>query len=232
MKTEAKQSILIVEDDVALASMVSDFLSEEGFETSIEGRGDLAVGRIVDENPDAVVLDVGLPGASGFEVCQSVRARYAGAILMLTARGEEVDEVIGLEVGADDYMAKPVRPRALLARLKTHLRKVSTHSDTAKAIEVGSLTIDPACRKVTLGEVLLDLTTAEFDLLWLLAEHAGKVLSRSEIYPKLYGLKYDGLDRSLDLRISRLRKKIGDDPARPDCVKSVRGVGYMLSLEQ
>lgn len=230
--SDYQHQILIVEDDAELASMVADFLIAEGFEASIEGRGDNAVSRIINENPDAVVLDVGLPGKSGFEICQAVRDQYAGAILMLTARGDEVDEVIGLQVGADDYMSKPVRPRALLARLKSHLKKQSTQQDTSKPIDVGSLRIDPSRRMVTLGEKELELTTAEFDLLRLLAEQAGRVLSRSEIYPRLYGLKYDGLDRSLDLRISRLRKKLGDDPARPERVKSVRGVGYMLSLEQ
>jgi len=230
--TENLHRILIVEDDADLASMVRDFLTAEGFETSIEGRGDVAAKRIIAESPDAVILDVALPGLNGFEVCQAVRNSYAGAIIMLTARGDEVDEVIGLEVGADDYMSKPVRPRALLARLRSHLRRQPSAIDSSQPIEVGSLTIDPSRRSVTLGETSLELTTAEFDLLRLLAEKAGQVLSRTEIYPKLYGLKYDGLDRSLDLRISRLRKKLGDDPARPERVKSVRGVGYMLSLEQ
>ncbi len=230
--TESLHRVLIVEDDADLASMVSDFLTESGFETSIEGRGDVAAKRILSETPDAVVLDVGLPGLSGFEVCQAVRNNYAGAIIMLTARGDEVDEVIGLDVGADDYMSKPVRPQVLLARLRSHLRRQPTSPDTSQPIVVGTLAIDPSRRSVMLGETRLELTTAEFDLLRLLAEKAGQVLSRTEIYPKLYGLKYDGLDRSLDLRISRLRKKLGDDPARPERVKSVRGVGYMLSLEQ
>ena len=223
--------ILVVEDDSALASMVADFLIAEGFDTVIEGRGDVAAQRIVDEQPDAVVLDISLPGMSGFEVCKTVRSSYSGAILMLTARGDEVDEVVGLGVGADDYMAKPVRPRALLARLKYHLRKQPRHQAAAQPVNIGDLTIDPARRQAVLNGQALSLTTAEFELLWLFAENAGKVLSRSEIYPKLYGLRYDGVDRSLDLRVSRLRKKLGDDPANPERIKSVRGVGYLLSLE-
>lgn len=225
--------ILLVEDDAQLASMVADFLSAEGFDVAIEGRGDAAIGRIVNENPEAVVLDVNLPELDGFSVCKAVRDRYRGAIIMLTARGEEVDEVMGLEAGADDYMAKPVRPRALLARLRSHLRRVTPTEEEAssKPIVVGSLVVDAARRAVEIGGALLELTTAEFDLLKLLAEHAGHTLSRNDIYQRIHGMKYDGVDRSIDLRISRLRKKLGDDPAKPQRIKSVRGVGYMLSLE-
>ncbi len=225
--------ILIVEDDTQLASMVADFLSPHGFDVAIERRGDTAVGRIVKENPDAVVLDVNLPGLDGFAVCQAVRADYRGAILMLTARGEEVDEVLGLQAGADDYMAKPVRPRALLARLRTHLRRAAPTEEEArsKPITVGLLVVDAARRSAEIDGAELDLTTAEFDLLKLLAEHAGQTLSRNDIYQQIHGMRYDGVDRSIDLRISRLRKKLGDDPAKPQRIKSVRGVGYMLSVE-
>ncbi len=223
--------ILLVEDDASLASMVAEFLSPHEFDVTIEGRGDAAVGRIVRENPDAVVLDVNLPGLDGFAVCQAVRADYRGAIIMLTARGEEIDEVLGLEAGADDYMSKPVRPRALLTRLRTHLRRVTPAEQASKSITVGSLVVDPARRNVELGGVAVALTTAEFELLKLLAENAGHTLSRNDIYEQIHGVKYDGVDRSIDLRISRLRKKIGDDPAKPQRIKSVRGVGYMLAIE-
>jgi two-component system OmpR family response regulator/two-component system response regulator RstA len=223
--------ILLVEDDASLASMVADFLAPHGFDVSMEGRGDTAVERIVAENPEAVVLDVNLPGLDGFSVCQAVRARYRGAIIMLTARGEEIDEVLGLEAGADDYMAKPVRPRALLARLRTHLRRVTPAEQASKPITVGSLTVDAARRSVEIDSTAVDLTTAEFDLLNLLATHAGRTLSRDDIYQEIHGVKYDGVDRSIDLRISRLRKKLGDDSAKPQRIKSVRGVGYMLSIE-
>ena len=225
--------ILLVEDESRLASMIADFLTPHGFEVLLEGRGDTAISRIVNENPDAVILDVNLPGLDGFAVCQAVREKYRGAIIMLTARGEEADEVLGLEVGADDYMAKPVRPRALLARLKTHLRRVVPTEDdvNSKPITVGSLVVNPARRNAELDRQILDLTTAEFDLLLLLAEHAGRTLSRSDIYQRIHGVKYDGVDRSIDLRISRLRKKLGDDPMKPQRIKSVRGVGYMLSFE-
>lgn len=225
--------ILLVEDDASLASMVSDFLTSNGFEVSTEGRGDAAVSRIIDENPDIVILDVNLPGLDGLSVCRQARSSYRGAIIMLTARGEEVDEVLGLEVGADDYMAKPVRPRSLLARLRTHLRRTTPDpvGEPGPPIQVGSLIIDASRRSVELNGVEVDLTTAEFELLHLLAENAGRALSRNDIYQHIHGMKFDGLDRSIDLRISRLRKKVGDDPAKPKRIKSVRGVGYILAVE-
>jgi two-component system OmpR family response regulator/two-component system response regulator RstA len=232
MKEEShNRRILLVEDDAALAALVVDFLTPHGFDVDIEGRGDAAVHRIIDENPDAVILDINLPGLDGFSVCKAVRPKYRGAIIMLTARGEEIDEVLGLEAGADDYLAKPVRPRALLARLRTHLRRATPAEQAGPAIVIGSLVVDPGRRSVEMDGAAVDLTTAEFDLLYLLARHAGQSLSRSDIYVQIHGMKYDALDRSIDLRISRLRKKLGDDPTKPQRIKSVRGVGYMLVVE-
>jgi two-component system OmpR family response regulator/two-component system response regulator RstA len=170
---------------------------------------------------------------SGFDVCRAVRARYGGAIIMLTARGEEADEVLGFDVGADDYLAKPVRPHALLARLKIHVRRAGQDEDgSGGPIIVGSLVIDSGRRSAHLDHDPVELTTAEFDLLRLLAEHAGSPLSRHELYQRIHGVQYDGVDRSIDLRISRLRKKLGDDPTHPERIKSVRGVGYMLARER
>ncbi len=159
--------------------------------------------------------------------------KVVGAIIMLTARGDETDEVVGLEVGADDYMSKPVRPRALLARLKVHLRRATPGELDAESgtVRAGAILVDASRRSVELNGVTLDLTTAEFDLLQLLAQNAGQTLSRDDIYQRIHGMKYDGTDRSIDLRISRLRKKLGDDPTRPQRIKSVRGVGYNLAIE-
>ena len=166
----------------------------------------------------------------GISVCRAVRSAYSGPILILTARGDEVDEIICLEVGADDFMAKPVRPRVLLARLRAHLRKsVVTESLLPQKMQVGPLLIDAGRRTLEVDGAAVDLTTAEFDLLWHLAENVGKVLSREDIYQHIHGFRYDGLDRSIDLRISRLRKKIGDDPNCPLRIKSIRGVGYLLA---
>lgn len=223
--------ILLVEDDAALAAMVADFLAPHGFDVALEARGDRAVGRIIHERPDAVLLDLTLPGRDGLAVCQAVRADYRGVMIILTARGEEIDEVLGLEAGADDYLAKPVRPRALLARLQLHLGRASPVERLGPPLTVGSLVVDAGRRSVELAGAVVDLTTAEFDLLHLLARHAGRPLSRKEIYEQIHGMKYDALDRSIDLRISRLRKKLGDDPAEPRRIKSVRGVGYLLSVE-
>ncbi len=212
--------------------MIADFLSPHGFDVSVERRGDYAAKRILVELPEAVILDVNLPGLDGFTICRTVRREYSGAIIMLTARGGEVDEVLGLEYGADDYMSKPVRPHALLARLRTHLRRSTVDEyEPSQPISVGALTVDPTRRVVQLHGKQIDLTTAEFDLLKLLIDHAGAPLSRSEIYQFIHGMRYDGLDRSIDLRISRLRKKLGDDPLKPKRILSVRGTGYQLSME-
>jgi two-component system response regulator RstA len=234
MSNPADCRILLVEDDRELASMVSDFLTPHGFTVAIEGRGDRAVERIRTESHDVVILDVNLPGADGYSVCRTVRASFKGPILILTARGDEVDEVVGLEVGADDYLAKPVRPRVLLARLRARLRKMAApESDPpGNRIAIGGLLVDAGRRTVELNDDEVKLTTAEFELLWLLAENVGQVVSRGDIYQRIHGAKYDGLDRSIDLRISRLRKKLGDDPVNPRRIKSVRNIGYLLSVLQ
>lgn len=225
-----KSHLLIVEDDVPLATMVRDFLVEQDFEVTIETNGQRAIELIELNKYDAIVLDIGLPGADGFDVCRCVRPKYAGPIIVLTARGEEIDEVIALEVGADDFMAKPVRPRALLARLKAHLRRndAIVPSDVG-AIVVDDLRIEPSSRCVNVAGENIELTTAEFELLVYLARRAGTVVERKEVYIDLLELPYDGLDRSIDLRISRLRKKLNDDPHQPTRIKSVRGVGYLMA---
>lgn len=230
VNTQPITQILLVEDDGDLAQMVAEFLRANDYEVTIEGRGDSAVSRIVMEKPDAVILDINLPGIDGFEVCRSVRDRYNGVIIILTARGDDLDEIVGLEIGADDYLSKPVRPRVLLARLRAHLRKTTgdSSSDPNRIISVGGLVVNSGRRSVDVDGVEVELTTAEFDLLWMLAEQSGIVVSRDDIYPKLVGVKYDGQDRSIDLRVSRLRKKISDDPTNPTKIKSVRGVGYIL----
>lgn len=225
-----KHRVLLVEDDEPLAMMVRDFLIEQNFDVTIESNGEAAIQRIGRETYDAIVLDIGLPGTDGFNVCRSVRPKYAGPIIVLTARGEEIDEVIALEVGADDFMAKPVRPRALLARLKLHLRRGDTVSPIdIDAIAVDDLRIEESSRTVCVAGENVELTTAEFELLLYLARRAGTVVERKDVYIDLLELPYDGLDRSIDLRISRLRKKLNDDPNQPTRIKSVRGVGYLMA---
>lgn len=223
--------VLLVEDDLPLAEMVRDFLSGEDYEVLIESNGRQAAERIVSESFDAVVLDIGLPGMDGFDICRSVRPHFTGPIIVLTARGDEMDEVIALEVGADDFVRKPVRPRALLARLRSHLRRFDApaSSEQRQDIVVGDLQIDEGCRSVRLQGESIELSTAEFDLLVYLARRAGQVVPRKEIYLELLEIPYDGLDRSIDLRVSRLRRKLGDDPVTPERIKSIRGVGYLLA---
>ncbi len=224
--------LLLVEDDLKLAALVKEYLEGEGFRVEVESRGDVASRRIVSEVPDLVILDVMLPGMDGFEVCKAVRPAYEGPIMMLTARSEEVDEVIGLEMGADDYMSKPVRPRLLLTRLRTLLRRVSVRGEkstgASSSVVLGELEIDERERSVVLHGKPLHLTTAEFDLLWYLAQRPGETVTRDEIFRDVIGMEYDGLDRSADLRITRLRKKLGDDGKQPQRIKSIRSVGYRL----
>lgn len=224
--------ILLVEDDERLAGLTAEYLSRNDLQVSIEPRGDTAESRILAEQPDLVILDVMLPGKDGFEVCRAIRPHYRGVILMLTARDEDFDQILGLELGADDYIAKPVQPRVLLARIKALLRRLpaaSEHDNASDQLVFGNFRISQSTRTASLGTQAIDLTTAEFDLLWLLASHAGNVLSRDDLLQELRGIGFDGLDRSIDARISRLRKKLNDDPENPTRIKTVRGKGYLFS---
>ena len=224
--------ILLVEDDERLAELTAEYLTKNDMQVSIEPRGDTAEARILAEQPDLVMLDVMLPGKDGFEVCRGVRQNYRGVILMLTARDEDFDQILGLEMGADDYIAKPVQPRVLLARIKALLRRLPSSDAPAAESEkmvFGQFNISQSTRTAVLSGQNIDLTTAEFDLLWLLASHAGNVLSRDDLLQELRGIGFDGLDRSIDARISRLRKKLNDDPENPTRIKTVRGKGYLFS---
>ena len=218
--------ILLVEDDEALAGLVATFLGDNGFRVSIEGRGDRAAARVFAERPDLVVLDVMLPGRDGHAVCRELRPRWRGPILVLTARGDEIDEVLALELGADDFMQKPVRPRVLLAHVRSLLRR-GTPVATGKIRDLGRLHVDPETRRVRLDGELVDLTTAEFDLLWALVERAGEVIERDDLYQRVRGIAWDGVDRSIDLRVSRLRRKLKDESQ--ELIKSIRGTGYLLA---
>lgn len=224
-------SLLIVEDDEKLAALVAEFLGKEGFAVETIHRGDEAVPRIIDGNPDLVILDLMLPGLDGFEVCRRVRDAYRGFILMLTARNEDVDEILGLELGADDYVTKPVRPRVLVSRIRALLRRhpETSGSGDSTPVTVGSLQVDPANRAVQRDGAAVDLSSGEFDLLLYLVRRAGQTISRDALYRDVRGIEYDGLDRSIDLRVARLRKKLGDDAKQPALIKSVRGEGYLLA---
>lgn len=230
--------ILIVEDDLRLAELTRDYLQGNGLDVAIEGDGARAVQRILAEQPDLVVLDLMLPGEDGLSICRKLRPAYTGAILMLTARTDDLDQVLGLELGADDYVCKPVRPRVLLARIRALLRRSEQQSasldvsgEPQRRLQFGALQIDQGMREAWLAGQSIELTSAEFDLLWLLAANAGRILSREEIFNALRGIEYDGQDRSIDVRISRIRPKIGDDPMHPRLIKTVRSKGYLFVAE-
>lgn len=226
----ARSRIMIVEDDELSAKMLALYLEKNGFAVSIEPRGDRAVNRVLGEHPDVVILDIGLPGKDGFTVCRELRAGYPGIIVMLTAHGDNLDQILGLELGADDYVTKPAEPRVLLARVRACMRRKSPATImTAETRRFGPLHIDPANRTVRLDDRDLDLTGAEFDLLWLLVCNPGHILSRDDIYMSLRGIAHDGIDRSIDMRISRLRKLLGSDSEGRFRIKTVRGKGYLFS---
>jgi len=227
--------VLLVEDDTRLASLIKEYLTQQGMAVVIEHRGDYAQQRIAEVSPDIIVLDLMLPGMDGLEVCRKIRPEYTGPVLMLTARDEDIDQVVGLEIGADDYVTKPVQPRVLLARIRALLRRTTgnkNHSDLDRldegVITFGVFKICSKSREAWIAGDVLDLTTNDFELLWLFARHAGEILTREMILDQLRGIDYDGLDRSVDIRISRLRKKLGDDPHRPFRIKTVRGKGYLF----
>lgn len=233
MTTDESQqdTIILVEDDVGLAELITQRLQTEGYRVLHEVDGRRACARIRDVQPDLVVLDIMLPGMDGFQVCREVRPEYAGPILILTARDDDLDEILGLELGADDYVTKPVKPRVLLARVRALLRRAQSQPGTTGAparIALGELRVDSTRREVWLAEEPVSLTTVEFDLLWYLAVRAGNVVSRQQLYQAIYNYDYDGMDRSIDVYISRLRQKLGDESSSPHLIKTVRGVGYLL----
>jgi len=225
------QTILLVEDDQELAELTRDFLVDEGFEVLHEAEGKAARDRILASSPDLVILDIMLPGMNGYAVCQEVRPAYTGPILFLTARDEELDEILGLEMGGDDYMTKPVQPQLLLARIRALLRRVVSQPQAVSSQEaaVGDLVVNASRRDVKMADSSVDLTTFEFDLLWYLVNRVGEVVSRQDIYQALFHYDYDGLDRSVDVYISRLRQKLDGDGQTSVPIKTVRGVGYLLS---
>ena len=237
MATSNQPSILIVEDDEELAQWTGDYLSTKGFDVSIVGLGQQAISFVETTPPDLVLLDGMLPDIDGLDVCKAIRGSYSRPIIMLTARDEEIDEVLGLEVGADDYLTKPIRARALLARIRTHLRRfqnapVETAKPQGKSrITLSGLIIDKDARTVELNGEPVNVTSNEFDVVWLLASKAGNVVSREELVTELRGFDYDGFDRSIDLRISRIRKKLGDDPAEPYRIKTIWGKGYLFAKD-
>ncbi|MDH4175912.1 MAG: response regulator transcription factor [Betaproteobacteria bacterium] len=224
------QRILLIEDDVRLAGMIAEYLGEAGFRVDHVALGKAGLERLARDAHDAVVLDLSLPDMDGLDVCRQLRARFDVPVLMLTARGEPADRVVGLELGADDYLPKPFEPRELLARLRAILRR--GRGRAAAALRFGRLEIDRDARAVRVGGAEKKLTAYQFALLAALAENAGRVLSREALMDLLKGAPLDAFDRSIDVHVSRLRQAIEDDPKKPRRIITVRGGGYVFARAQ
>jgi two-component system, OmpR family, phosphate regulon response regulator OmpR len=224
------ERLLIIDDDARLAAMVSDYLGAAGFVVECRATGREGLAALERSGFDAIVLDVMLPDIDGFEVCRMIRARAPTPILMLTARGEETDRIVGLEIGADDYLPKPFSPRELQARLRAILRRGRPVEDAA--LRFGRLEIDRASRLARVDGVEKTLTSFQFDLLVALADHAGRVLNRERLMDLVKGEDVDALDRSIDVHISRIRSAIEDDPKHPRRIITVRGAGYVFARRQ
>lgn len=224
--------ILLVEDDEELAELIADYLRDSDFDVDVIADGGDAEEAVRRLAPDLVVLDLMLPNKDGLQICRDLRSWYHKPVLLLTARSGWVDEIVGLELGADDYLGKPVEPRLLLARVRTLLRRSEATSATEQSRQRSVLAVDTVNRVARLGSQELDLTDAEFDLLAYLKEHAGEQLSRDTLSREVCQTDYDGLGRTIDVRIGRLRTKLGDDAKKPRWIKSVRGVGYLFVEQQ
>ncbi len=233
--------LLVVEDDPELGSLLQEYLGAQGYRVDLEPNGRAAVQRILGEPYALVILDLMLPGEDGFGICRQVRPHYHGRILMLTAREDSIDQVLGLELGADDYVRKPVEPRVLLARVRALLRRelaagsppsgaAPTASLPAPAVlSVSGITLDEGAHEVRVHGEPIDLTEAQFGLLRLFLKNAGVVLSRQELFSGLRGIDYDGQNRGIDLLVSQLRARIGDDPTQPRLIKTIRARGYLFA---
>ena len=225
----SKIKITLVEDDPRLSKLISTFLSSEGFVIETVDRGDVAVSRILDEQPDLVVLDMMLPGLDGLEVCQKVRPQFNQPIIMITANDDELTEISALNFGIDDFVAKPLRPHVLLARINALLRRATKDTtSTGDKLKVQDIEMDIGNRLVTCQSIHLELSDAEFDVLKVLMDNAGSLISREFLFKAVRGLDYDGLDRSIDMRVSTLRKKLNDTRPPHRYIKSVRGKGYLF----
>jgi DNA-binding response OmpR family regulator len=224
--------ILMIEDDEHLAAMVSEYLSASGFEVTVAPRAERGLALVASGDFQAVLLDVMLPDLDGFEACRRIRAQGDTPVLMLTARGDDTDRIVGLELGADDYLPKPFNPRELLARLKAILRRRRGGPDRRPLLRFGRLEIDREARRVRLDGNDRPLTSHQFDLLVALAESAGRVLSRDALMERVRGDALEAFDRSIDVHISRIRAAIEDDPRHPLRILTVRGAGYVFARGQ
>jgi DNA-binding response OmpR family regulator len=226
MASRPRARVLLVDDDLALGSLLTDYLEPFGFAVKAVGHPADGLREVAADPPDVVVLDVMLPEMDGFAVCRRIRESSRVPIVMLTARGDVMDRIVGLELGADDYLPKPFEPRELVARLQAVLRRGAATDDADRPTRIGALEVSWETRRTRLSGRPLELTTAEFELLRLFVKSRGRVLTRERILEATRGLDWEAFDRSVDVLVSRLRQKLGDDPRRPAFIKTVRGLGY------
>jgi len=230
MATETELVVVYVEDDERLARLTMQYLASHGVLVHLVTRGDRVLAEVQRVHPDVVLLDLMLPGLDGLEVCRQLRTRFDVPVIMVTARTEEADRVMGLEGGADDYVSKPFQSRELLARIRAQARRARGEvGPRAERLEVGGVSLDTATMEVKVNGVLVSLTTIEFALLHALAQRPGRVLARDQLLSLLHGSSEEAFDRSIDVVVSRLRAKIEEDARNPRLLKTVRGVGYMLT---
>ncbi len=230
MESILNKRILLVEDDLRLSQLIRDFLCQHDFVVDCLAHPKQLSSYLTKHAPDIVLLDIMLPGEDGFSLCKSLRKKFHGPLLFLTAKSSDFDQVLGLELGADDYIIKPVEPRVLLARIHAVIRRsensATLSADTPNTLQYGQLFIDRQARRVTLAGEIISLTSHEFDMLWMLASHPATLVERDTLYTQLIGREYDGLDRSADVRISRIRKKLHDNPQNPFRIKTIWGKGF------
>ena len=225
------KTILVVEDEMKIARVVRDYLEEAGFRVVVTGDGDAAIASARGSRPDLVVLDLGLPGADGLDVARELRRSSGVPIVMLTARGGETDRIVGLELGADDYVVKPFSPKELVARVRAVLRRVTTANAVAAeaTIRVGDVEITPSRLRVTADGRAIELTPTEFQLLATLAREPGRVFTRGQLLDAIHGVAFASYERAIDAHVKNLRKKLEPEPSRPRYVLTVHGVGYRFS---
>jgi len=226
-----RKRVLIIEDETSIAEPLASTLEEEGFAVEVAGEGRAGLDAAAARAPDLVLLDVGLPDIDGRDVCRQLRARSTVPIIMLTARGTETDKIVGLEIGADDYVVKPFSAGELVARMRALLRRAgeAVRPADAEAIEVGDVRLDLRTWTVTRRAEPVELTRREFELLRMLAQHAGTVLTRERLMDEVWDPNWFGSTKTLDVHISALRRKLGDDPEQPRYIRTVRGVGFRFA---
>lgn len=226
------ENVLIIDDDIELCGLVSEYLQAEGFHVEASYDGERGLDRAMGGNYVLVILDVMLPGLNGFEVLRRIRSTSKIPVLLLTARGEDVDRIVGLEIGADDYLPKPFNPRELVARIRAILRRTERPDDAESGpdlVRVGDIELDPATRSVRHHGEPVELTSVEFNLLEVLLREAGRVVTRERLVYAVLSRKFSPFDRSIDMHVSKVRKKLGDSESGTEHIKTVRGVGYIFT---